>query len=72
MESNSEPPGATGGPAPEVGALVLDLASGLVGEYRGAEDGLWYLRPRGGGIEWCVRPGQVTPVVARDGGARRA
>ncbi|MEV4614676.1 hypothetical protein AB0K43_19060 [Kitasatospora sp. NPDC049258] len=67
MDPNDEPPGSAHPWAPGVGELVLDPASGLVGEYRGAEDGLWYLRPRGGGIEWCVRPGRVRPVVPVEG-----
>ncbi|MFJ1704646.1 hypothetical protein [Kitasatospora sp. NPDC088346] len=50
----SGPPGV-----PAVGELVLDETAYRVGEFMGAEDGRWWLRPPGGGCEWDVRPGEA-------------
>lgn len=42
---------------PEVGAAVLDVAVGRLGEYRGtAAAGLWRLRSFPGSDEWEARP----------------
>ncbi|MER8185722.1 hypothetical protein [Kitasatospora sp. NPDC094015] len=41
---------------PGVGERVVDLGTGAAGEFRGAADGRWWLRPRGGGREWDADP----------------
>lgn len=48
---------------PSVGTLLVDSAE-RVGEFRGVEDGLWYLRPVTGGVECTVEPRDVRPAGA--------
>ncbi|MER8185533.1 hypothetical protein [Kitasatospora sp. NPDC094015] len=58
----AEPTGAAWLPA--LGEPVVDLASGRTGEFRGEAGGRWWLRPRGGGVEWDADPRLVRSAVA--------
>ncbi|MET8982603.1 hypothetical protein ABZX85_44200 [Streptomyces sp. NPDC004539] len=49
-------------PVPEIGALLMDSARDLVGEFRGVWAGRWSLRPVRGGVEWEVDPKDVRPL----------
>lgn len=46
---------------PAVGTIIVD-SRGRVGTFRGEWCGLWSLRPIGGGTEWTVNPGDLTPA----------
>ncbi|MFJ1704040.1 hypothetical protein [Kitasatospora sp. NPDC088346] len=54
--------------APEIGLLLVDTRTGRVGEFRDVQDGRWWLRPRGGGYEWDVDPGDVRLAPRGDAG----
>ncbi|MEU6171092.1 hypothetical protein ABZ832_04120 [Streptantibioticus parmotrematis] len=47
---------------PALGTLVVDVARGRVGEFRGEWCGRWFLRPVAGGREWAARPEDVRAV----------
>jgi hypothetical protein len=47
---------------PDVGALVLDTATGKTGRFMGEWCGQAMLRPDGGGQEWSALPEQIIPV----------
>ncbi|MDH6135030.1 hypothetical protein P3T37_004440 [Kitasatospora sp. MAA4] len=50
---------------PQVGEVVQDLArKGQLGVYMGTQDGLRYLRPKGGGVEWTTEPEELAPEGA--------
>ncbi|WP_309505938.1 hypothetical protein [Streptomyces pyxinae] len=40
----------------------MDLVQDRVGEFRGEESGIWFLRPMGGGTEWTADPADVRPA----------
>ncbi|MGA5701756.1 hypothetical protein [Peterkaempfera bronchialis] len=62
QEHATAPADTTSHPVPEVGALVLDTGAGKVGEYQGAANGGWLLRPPGGGSWWHADPAKVEPA----------
>jgi len=47
---------------PPVGALLMDVVRGQIGEFRGEQFGRWSLRPVKGGVEWEVDPKDVQPL----------
>ena len=60
----ARPTTAEAGPAyqPQLGELVWDDGPRQRnGVYMGAEGGIYFLRPEGGGIEWTTAPANVRP-----------
>ncbi|MEV7283851.1 hypothetical protein AB0O01_04665 [Streptomyces sp. NPDC093252] len=56
------PTPATSPQLPSIGTLLMDKAHDRIGEFRGAQAGLWHLRPVTGGIEWTVAPADTRPA----------
>jgi hypothetical protein len=51
---------------PTVGAVFVDVARSLIGEFRGLDGKSYCLRPLGGGREWAVDPRWVRPATEED------
>ncbi|GGV69533.1 MULTISPECIES: hypothetical protein [Streptomyces] len=58
--------GDTGRPAPVVGAYVVDVRDGRIGQVMGREGGYVQLRPVGGGREWDCPPERLGEAAPRD------
>jgi hypothetical protein len=48
---------------PAVGTVVMDVVRSVIGEFRGEVNGLYCLRPIGGGREWEISPEYVRPAT---------
>lgn len=51
---------------PAVGAVLVDTARSVLGEFRGTAGRRFALRPLGGGREWDVDPKWVRPATEED------